>query len=122
MNNVVYFELHSSNDEQSRTFFSNVFDWKFSLWPGEDSYWTIATGSRERPGIGGGLMKSRDGEPRTVSTVQVDDLDHHLNLVAEHGGVVVVPKMEIPGAGYLAYCKDPGGILFAMTQPFPPER
>jgi predicted enzyme related to lactoylglutathione lyase len=32
------------------------------------------------------------------------------------GGQVVVPKMPIPGVGYLAYCQDTEGLLFGIHQ------
>jgi len=64
-------------------------------------------------------MPSRDGQPRTVNTIQVDDLDAMVKKATANGGKNVVPRMPIPGVGWLAYCTDPGGNIFGMMQPDP---
>jgi hypothetical protein len=33
------------------------------------------------------------------------------------GGTVVLPKMPIPGVGWLAYVKDPDGNMFGLMEP-----
>ena len=35
------------------------------------------------------------------------------------GGSIAVPKMPIPGMGWLAYCKDTEGNIFGMMQEDP---
>jgi predicted enzyme related to lactoylglutathione lyase len=37
--------------------------------------------------------------------------------VVASGGKVVMPKMPIPGVGYLAYCQDTEENTFAIMQP-----
>ncbi len=54
-----------------------------------------------------------------VCTVGVDDLDASLEKAARHGGGVAVPRMPVPGVGWLAYCKDTEGNVFGMMQPDP---
>jgi predicted enzyme related to lactoylglutathione lyase len=49
-----------------------------------------------------------------VITVDVDNLDAKLEMV--EGDAVVVPKMAVPGIGWLAYVKDPDGNIFGMMQ------
>ena len=61
-------------------------------------------------------MQSRDDQARTVNVIQVDDLDGCLEKITGQGGTVVVPRMTIAGVGYVAYCVDPGGILFGIAQ------
>jgi len=41
-----------------------------------------------------------------VCTVDVPSGDDYLKKAVARGGVVAVPKMPIPGIGWLAYCKD----------------
>jgi hypothetical protein len=36
--------------------------------------------------------------------------------VTNHGGQVVVPKMAIPGVGYVIYCQDTEGLVFGLYQ------
>jgi uncharacterized protein len=116
MNRVVHFEIHSSDVERSQAFFEKAFGWKFTKWNGPAEYWLVDTGDASKPGINGGFMRSRDDQPRTVNTVQVDSVDETAKKVAASGGTVVVPKMPIPGVGWLAYATDPTGNLIGFMQ------
>ena len=64
-------------------------------------------------------MKSPDGATRTVNSIEVSSVDEYLEGVRSNGGTVVVPKMSMPGMGYLAYCVDPDGLLFGVSQADP---
>jgi hypothetical protein len=48
--------------------------------------------------------------------MEVPDLDAHVQKVAALGGHTVLPKMPIPGMGWLACCKDTEGNIFGMMQ------
>ena len=113
----VHFEIPAEDPARAIKFYEEVFGWKFQKWDGPFPYWTVTTGSDSEPGINGGLMPSRDGQPRTVNTIQVDDLDAMVKKSIAHGGRNVVPRMPIPGVGWLAYCTDPGGNIFGLMQP-----
>jgi predicted enzyme related to lactoylglutathione lyase len=129
MNRPCHFEIHSTDPARTLAFFEQVFGWQSHKWSGGDpdgannapfDYWLLATGgcttpeSMNKPGINGGLLRSRDGKDRTVNTIQVDDVDRVTQAVVAAGGTVVVPRMPIPGVGYLAYCNDPTGHLFGV--------
>jgi hypothetical protein len=111
MPRVVHFEIHSPDPEKTQDFHEGVFGWKFSAWGGPHTYWLVDTGSSDEQGINGGLMPSRDGQPRTVNTVKVESVDDVVRKIEAHGGTIVVPKMSIPGVGYVAYYLDPVGVL-----------
>jgi predicted enzyme related to lactoylglutathione lyase len=34
-----------------------------------------------------------------------------------HFEIPVLPKMAVPGVGWMAYCKDPEGHIFGIMQP-----
>ncbi len=112
MNRPVHFEIHVADLERARTFYEQVFGWKIRKWEGPQEYWLVDTG--EGPGIHGGLMRSPDGQPRTINTIQVASVDAALQQVTAAGGKVMLPKMAIPGVGWLAYCTDPGGAVFGV--------
>ncbi len=116
MNRVIHFEIHSSDVEKSMNFFQSVFGWKFTKWNGPEPYWLVETGDAKQPGINGGFMSSRDGQPRTVNTVAVESVDETVKKVGSAGGTVVVPRMAIPGVGWLAYAMDPTGNLIGFMQ------
>jgi uncharacterized protein len=114
MHRPIHFEIHAPDPAKAIAFYEKAFGWKFSKWNGPTEYWLVDTGSGT--GINGGLMRSRDGQSRTVNTVDVADVDESAKVVQAAGGSIVVPKMAIPGVGYLVYLADPGGNLLGMMQ------
>ncbi len=51
-----------------------------------------------------------------VCTMIVDSVDGMLARALSLGGSVAVPKMPIPGMGWLVYAKDTEGNVFGMMQ------
>ena len=127
MSRVVHFEVHASDPEPLITFYTKLLGWSFQKWEGPMPYWLITTGPDGEPGINGGLLQRRgpahgDIVNSFVCTVQVDDVDAMLRRGAELGGVVAVPRMPIPGVGWLGYLKDPDGNIFGVTGTDPNAR
>jgi hypothetical protein len=48
--------------------------------------------------------------------LDVPDLDGYVARVEHAGGLIVVPKMAMPGVGWLAYAQDTEGNIFGMMQ------
>lgn len=115
MSRVVHFEVMAEDPAKAAKFYGDVFGWDIQKWDGPQDYWLVMTGSKDAPGIDGGIAKSQ-GEPLTVNTVDVQSVDAMAEKVVENGGRVVVPKMAVPGVGYLVYCQDTEGIVFGMMQ------
>jgi predicted enzyme related to lactoylglutathione lyase len=46
----------------------------------------------------------------------VDSLDETIKVIEGAGGLCVVPKMPIPGVGWLAYFIDTEGHIFGAMQ------
>ena len=123
MPRIVHFELYADNVERAVRFYTDVFAWKIERW-GDNPYWMITTGEADKPGINGGLLPRR-GPPPTEGqavnafpcTIEVDDLDGTLAKALSAGGTLALPKMPVPGVGWLAYCKDTEGSIFGMMQP-----
>jgi len=115
MNRIVHFEIHAPDPQAAIDFYTKNFGWSFQKWgEGPFEYWIISTGDADKPGINGGLLRSRDGLPRTVNTLEVDDVDTFAAKVQQTGGKIVVPKMAIPTVGWIAYATDPGGNIFGI--------
>jgi len=112
----VHFEIPAENPERAMQFYSGVFGWKFNKWDGPMDYWVISTGQAGEPGIDGGLMPRRDPNQPCVNTVSVANVDESLRAIEKGGGLCVVPKMAVPGVGWLAYCKDTEGHIFGIMQ------
>jgi predicted enzyme related to lactoylglutathione lyase len=120
MHPIVHFELHTADPDKTLPFFEKIFGWKINKWGGgPKEYWLAETAEAGKPGINGGFLRSPDGQPRTVNTIQVPDVDEYVAKCVAAGGENCVPKMPIPGVGWLAYCTDPTGVLFGLHTPDP---
>ncbi|WP_426103966.1 VOC family protein [Massilia sp. TSP1-1-2] len=122
MSRAVHFEIHASDPQASMHFYSGLFGWSFNKWEGGD-YWLIHTGPDDQPGINGGLLPRRSAVPESMATVNafvitvdVEDVDNAVSSALAGGGVTAVPKMAVPGIGWLAYLKDPDGNIFGVMQ------
>jgi uncharacterized protein len=122
MGRPVHFEIQASDPDKLIDFYTRLFGWTFNKWDKGD-YWLINTGPDSEPGINGGLLPRRGDVPQEMAamnafvvTVDVDQIDLALARATDEGGVVAVPKMAVPGIGWLAYVKDPDGNVFGMMQ------
>ena len=119
MPRIVHFDIPADDPERLIKFYESVFGWKFEKWDGPMDYWLVMTGSEDEPGIDGGIGRREDGNPMVVNTIGVPDIDQFVEKVAESGGEITVPKMAIPGVGWMAYFKDPDGNLHGLMQDDP---
>jgi len=116
MNRPVHFEIPAENPERAIKFYQTVFGWKFQKWEGPMPYWLVVTGEANEPGINGGMLPRQHPNQPAVNTIGVKNVDEMIATVTANGGQIAVPKMAIPGVGWLAYCKDTEGIIFGMMQ------
>jgi predicted enzyme related to lactoylglutathione lyase len=116
---VVHFEINADDPERAVKFYQKVFGWKIEKWNGPIDYWLVMTGPNDQPGINGGIMKREDPQASTYNTVDVPSVDEFTKKIIEQGGKVVVPKMAVPGVGYMAYCADTEGNIFGIMQEDP---
>jgi predicted enzyme related to lactoylglutathione lyase len=119
MQRVVHFEIYTDDPETVRPFYEKVCGWKFKKFDGAPfEYWLVTTGDDKDPGINGGLTRPREGQsPGTLNTIAVPSLDDAIKKTEQTGGSICVPKMPIPGVGWLAYAQDPGQNVFGIMQP-----
>lgn len=119
----MHFEIHAADPERVQAFYRTLFDWQFQSWGGPVEYWVITTGPATEPGINGGMVRRRGSPPAEgqavnafVCTVDVPDVDATLASVPAAGGTVALPRMAVPGVGWLAYVKDPDGNICGIMQ------
>jgi predicted enzyme related to lactoylglutathione lyase len=122
MSRLVHFEIHADDPARAIRFYSAVFGWNFRQW-GQQQYWMVDTGSKDEPGINGGLLPRRGPRPENGApvnafpcTVDVPSVDEALRAVQANGGSIAFPKNAIPGVGWLAYGIDPEGNIFGVMQ------
>jgi predicted enzyme related to lactoylglutathione lyase len=117
----VHFEIHAEQPARAIAFYEALFGWTFTSWGGGGmEYWLVTTGPDGEPGINGGLMQRRGTIDGTavigyVCTIAVGTVDEAFAKGVALGATVAVPKMPIPGVGWLAYLKDTEGNIFGIT-------
>lgn len=121
MNRPAHFEFHTGNPERAIAFYGAIFGWKFQKWDGPIDYWVIRTG--EGPGIDGGLVRRHGAAPvegqavnAYINTIKVPSCDGAVSAITANGGVIALPKIVLPGMGWLAHGKDPDGNIFGVMQ------
>jgi uncharacterized protein len=116
MPRVVHFELPADDLARAQKFYGDVFGWQFQKWDGPMPYVLVSTGKKEEKGIDGGLLPRQAPGAGTVNTIDVSSVDESLALIQAKGGKVALPKMAIPGVGWLAYAIDTEGNTFGIMQ------
>ena len=126
MPRIVHFEVHASDPDRLAEFYRQLFGWKVTKWEGPMDYWLIETGAADKAGINGGLMRRQGGPPTDgqavnafVCTADVPSLDEVLSRLEGLGGRLALPRMAVPGIGWLAYVKDPDGNIMGAMQADP---
>jgi predicted enzyme related to lactoylglutathione lyase len=114
MGRVVHFEIAADEPQRAIDFYAQVFDWRVQKWEGPQDYWLLMTG--EGQGIDGGLMRRSPEFPPTVNSIDVPSVDDFTQKILANGGKIAVPKMTLPGVGYMAYCTDTEGNIFGIFQ------
>jgi predicted enzyme related to lactoylglutathione lyase len=116
MSRVIHFDLSADEPERAVEFYRNVFDWDVDQWQGPADYWMIQTGSKDAPGITGGIAKRIQPGDTTVVIFDVESVDEAVEKVLAAGGSVREAKRAIPGVGYLSTCRDTEGNTFGVMQ------
>ena len=116
MPRVIHFEIHADQPQRAATFYGDVFGWGVQKWEGPQEYYLVTTGEQGTPGIDGGLLQRMAPGQSTVNTIDVPSVDDYVGKVLAAGGQVALPKMPVPGVGWLAYCTDPEGNVFGVMQ------
>ena len=124
MPRVVHFEIHADDPQRAAHFYQSVFGWQIQKWDGPEDYWLVTTGKAPEPGIDGAIVKRRgqiDGEAviAYVCTVDVPSVDDTIAKITSLGGTIALPKMAVPGVGWVAYSKDTEGNIFGTMQSDP---
>ena len=114
-NPVSWFEVHTADTERAKTFYGELFGWKFN--DASPDYSLIGLGD-DAP-IGGGLMHALEGHsPMTIICVQVPDVAATCAKVEELGGKQLVEPTSMPDGLIFAYVADPDfGILGVFSPP-----
>ena len=109
---IVHVELHSADPAKTKSFYGEVFGWKFQDIP--EMNYTMWKAPNEPAG---GIMKTMEGRPpQVLNYIMSKSIDDTVQKITNLGGVILQPKMEIPGQGWWALFQEPGGTMMAIYE------
>jgi uncharacterized protein len=106
---LVHFELPTTDSARAQEFYGSLFGWQFQSFGDMDYHMAQVADDQ-----GGAVSGMQEGKHATIY-FDVDDIDASLAQVRELGGDVQ-DKQPVPGMGWFAHCKDPGGTNFSLWQ------
>lgn len=120
-NNVCHFAIHADDVERTKSFYQDVFGWRFEEW-GPPDFYLIKTGNDESPGILGALQKRTEPLGTGISgyecSISVEDILKTSAIIVECGGTILVKPVEIPTVGVLVKFADTDGNVACAIQYF----
>jgi uncharacterized protein len=115
---IAWFEIPADDLERANAFYSNLFGWKISPFPGTGDYWHIDTGGADESPDGAMKRRKHPQEP-VVNYVTVDSVDRFAARIAKLGGKICTEKTAVPQMGYFAVCQDTEGNAFGLWESDP---
>jgi predicted enzyme related to lactoylglutathione lyase len=110
--------IFAKNPDRAHAFYAQVFGW--SLPDNRRRCWVITNIDDPRLGPDGPDPGAADPEAEIViPTVHVADLDATANAALAAGGEILVPRLPLPGVGWLAYIADTEGNVVGVMQDDP---
>ena len=114
---LVWFEIPADNVGRARKFYSRLFGWKITKFPGAGArdYWHIDTGGADDTPDGALKGRRHSGEP-IVNYVSVDSVAEFSKRIEKLGGKICLEKTAVPQMGYFAVCQDTEGNSFGLWE------
>ncbi len=120
MATIVHFDVPAEDMKRAKEFYEKLFGWKIDGVPGPMEYFNIATTDDEgKPGLGGGMGPKQPGSSGITNFVGVPSVDEYMKKVEELGGKIIMPKMSVPGFGFLAVFLDTEGNSMGLWETDP---
>jgi predicted enzyme related to lactoylglutathione lyase len=112
---AVWFEIPVTDMEKSQAFYAAVVGNELEF-EGQGPNPMAKFAAKDRDSVAGHVYPGQPAAPGTGPTIHLSvaaPLEAAIERVAENGGKVVSPIIEIP-AGRFAYCLDPDGNSFGL--------
>jgi predicted enzyme related to lactoylglutathione lyase len=107
---LVHFELPAQDTARARSFYSDLFGWRFQGWDGPVEYHML-----EGVEPGGAIYPSQGGERGPIVYFDTDDVDATVARINELGGRAE-EKQPVPGVGWYARAWDTEGNPISLWQ------
>jgi predicted enzyme related to lactoylglutathione lyase len=107
-------QLNTHEPERAAEFYAGLFGWEIERVSDEPPYWGI----NNNGWLNGGMMKMLDGGGPSHWLVYftAKDADAAAERIADLGGTVMVPPMDIASEGRICVARDPQGAVFALFE------
>jgi uncharacterized protein len=114
---LVWFEIPADNVGRARKFYSKLFGWKITKFPGAGArdYWHIDTGGADAS-PDGGMMERQSLGHGVTNYILVASVNKAAARVEKLGGKICMGKTVVPQMGYFAVCADTEGNMFALWE------
>jgi predicted enzyme related to lactoylglutathione lyase len=117
-NRPIWFDLMSKDIASTRPFYKALFGWSYDVSGPEMGHYSIAKASDDRIAAGiGQIPEGQEMPPSWTVYFGTEDADATCAKIAEHGGTVMMPPMDVAENGRMAMCTDPTGAVFGLWQP-----
>ncbi|MFB9365371.1 VOC family protein [Kitasatospora albolonga] len=114
-------ELHTPDPTGARGFYGALFGWRYEQVEVPGMTYTVlstAEGEDQQRASFGGIAPAQPGhdEAGWLPYFEVTDPDATIERATAHGGAVLLPGMDAPGIGRMAWLTDPFGARFAIIR------
>lgn len=112
----IWFDLSTPNLEAARAFYSAVLGWTWQVGGPEFGHYSNAF-IGDATVAGAGPMPPNAPVSAWMVYFGVASADEAAGRIAEHGGQVLMPPMDVGPFGRMAIAQDPTGAVFGLWQP-----
>ncbi|MDX6198376.1 MAG: uncharacterized protein QOJ79_1527 [Actinomycetota bacterium] len=111
-----WIDLGSPDTDASAAFYGALFGWTAT--EGRPEFGGYRNFLKDGKTVAGLMPLMQEGQPPVWSCyVSTDDADKSTALVADNGGTVHAPPMDVGALGRMAIYTDPAGAFFGVWQP-----
>ena len=121
MPTVHYFEIPADDIERAQKFYRDVFGWGMQKWdnredPAQEYYVFETRDDKGNPGLGGGMTKRQSPQHTITNYITVSSIDEYASKIEQSGGMVMIPKTNLPDMGFIAVCLDSENNVFGIFE------
>lgn len=127
--NFIWYELVTTDQDAAIDFYKAVVGWTAADFPappemGDFRYTILSVGDRGVAGLFtiNDEMRATGARPGWIGVIGVSDTDAVAKRIAGAGGTIHKQPTDIPTVGRFAILADPGGAIFELLTPIPPEK
>lgn len=120
MNKPTHIAIHVDDIDRASDFYRKVFNWSFQSY-GPSDFKQIMVSDGDQQSLIGALQDrkySPVSEPivGVECSIEVEDVEKVAQAVQDAGGVILMPKTEIPHVGWVIKFRDTEGSLLCAIQ------